>query len=71
MVRQDFDPYSDRPQSLGEKFLIVVLIEKVKTGAVEMSRERRRFLLRHLIRNIGGKSEYEKIAGRHAALRGQ
>jgi hypothetical protein len=71
MIREKFDPYVDRPESLGEKFLIVVLIEKVKAGAVELSREKRRYLLRHLIRQLGGKNEYSKILGRHNTLRGR
>jgi hypothetical protein len=71
MVRENFDPYTDRPESLGEKFIVVVMIEKVKSGAADLSREKRRFLLKHLIRQLGGKNEYEKILGRHNALRGR
>ena len=70
MVRDDFDPYKDVPTSLGEKFLIVAVIEQVRSGVVELAREKRRFLLRHLIRNLGGRVEYEKILGRRTQIRG-
>jgi hypothetical protein len=71
MVREDFDPYKDLPTSLGEKFLIVALIEQVRSGAAPLAREKRRILIRHLVRNLGGKVEYDKILGRRNRIRGE